>query len=98
MKRRTFLKTLSIITGTLVTSPIKGLKALEQQGPIKAFKNVQSGNTLFSPTLIAKEALNVLKENLMLINNLPKNAKLWESKFDELQKNGTIKIRKPPRL
>ena len=92
MKRRTFLKTLGIITGTLLTSPVKGLEALASQGVKPVFQSVQAGNHMLTPSMIAREALRMLQDNLALSHLIDKD-------YTRLPNPGhKITIRRPPRL
>ena len=89
MKRRTFLKTIASIGATLAVSPIQGLKAIEKQGVKRVFRNVQAGATLLTPAIIAREALELLKEDIAMSHFL-------EMPQVRPRKPGdTIKIRRP---
>lgn len=96
MKRRTFLKTIGAITGTLLVNPVEGVKAIAAQGIKPAFQHVQSGNHLFSPAMIVKEALKMLQDDLVMSQLMidDGNEKLNEM-IKEWKPNDTIKIRKP---
>ena len=82
MKRRRFLKAIGGLAALAATDPASALKALSK--PAVAFRTVKasvavSGNTLLTPAIIAREALELLEKNIIFQHLMEEN------------KNGTVK-------
>jgi len=90
MNRRNFLKTVGVIAGCFAANPAFTIKALVKPKTIKAIiQNPACANGLLSPAMIAREALRMLQDNIVMRSLVSKN---YENDFNV---GDRITIRRP---
>ena len=94
--RRNFLKILPLSGLVFAVNPVKVVESLCKQClPISTPAVATSGNELLTPSLISKEALRLLEDNLVMNSLINKN---YRSKYKYKPIGNIITIRKPNRF